>query len=1303
VTAQDADDVISINISGVPSDASLSAGTKNLDGSWTLTPDQLNGLQINAGEDTTATLMVTAINTEDVPAWTSQTIALTVNAVPEAPSLAGTATSVTVTEDGSTALSIMVTPQDSDDIVSINVSGLPADASLSAGHQNADGCWTLTPDQLAGLQIFGGEETTATLTVTATNSEGVPASATQTIALNVVDVPPTLSANITGTAKEGSTFTANAVANDDDATFTYQWQSSSDGGSTWTAIAGATAQTYQLQEGDETKLIDVVVTSHDAGGTGTTTTSAATGPVLDNSSLSIALSVVNNAAVAEGQQLVATPTIGDSDDGGAIPSYQWQSSSDGGLSWQPVGGATISGNQSFYQITEADEGRQFRVTASFTDDTGQLVSTTSNMTVKAADVTPLITPQFSLSLDELSIVKNGGQIYDDTFSQAPPQSPTISGNAVNYITLGSTWTDVGGKAILSSSGTTLLPPGPGVLARLTTNTDPTSASGLKQGSTFTVAARFDLVAQPVGAYGLELTDAVPTHANDQDVQIKLTALSNGSTRIGLYQADFTQTPPVFTLLGNVDLTPAQLAGANQIEFDLMHNSTGSTAISGQFKLLNNGTVLSTTAVSGTGSIFTSGVNWTRADVFGSAPSTVLVGGSAQEGQTLTANAATNDSDATLHYQWQSSSDGGTTWNNISGATSSTYTLQETDENLQIRVNAFTTDGDNNATASVFSTPLTIAGVSDAPNLTAATVTGVENTTFGLNITTSNQPGDAGDTLSMTITGVPSGWTLSGGSATNLGNGTWSVNPSQLSSLQITPATNVTGTFTLTANSTSTEEVGGSSATTSLSFGVIVAAPSNLLANAGFETGNFSGWSVDGSHTASGVFGVATAGQTIPSTTPNFGTDTVAVRSGSFAAYGDVATSNNQFLRLSQSLFLPAGTYSAGFYETVKSSSYTGGYGNSSSISLDGATVGTATTSIPSTGAFTEVTGSFTLGVAGTHTITFTVDGSGTAVAGVSADDFFLIDPPASDIPTATPTMVVSGNSVELSPGSNNNVAFASGTTGALQLDSSASYSGNISGFTDGDAIDFSDLVFGQQPSSQYVQANGGGIGTLTVGNATEVANLTFVGDYSTSAFVLGDDGHGGSLLTTTSGDVTIANGGQAELTGASAQSVAFAGSTGTLVLDNSTSFTGKVVGLTGDDGIDFADIRFGVDTKASFAGDTSGGVLTVTDGTDTAHITLVGDYTHSGWNLFQDAGGGTRVVDPPLPPADSAPLLYVAGTGDPVANPSPATVGSGPSLPGNADSNQPVTYVAQEPAIAGEASLTSLADPQPYQTLTVPH
>jgi autotransporter-associated beta strand protein/probable HAF family extracellular repeat protein len=93
--------------------------------------------------------------------------------------------------------------------------------------------------------------------------------------------------------------------------------------------------------------------------------------------------------------------------------------------------------------------------------------------------------------------------------------------------------------------------------------------------------------------------------------------------------------------------------------------------------------------------------------------------------------------------------------------------------------------------------------------------------------------------------------------------------------------------------------------------------------------------------------------------------------------------------------------------------------------------------------------------------------------------------------------------------------------------------------------------------------------------------------------------------------------------------VTFAGITGTLKLDNSSSFTGTVAGMFGQDTIDFADINPATVGQPSYSGNSSGGTLTVTDGSHTANIALLGNYLASTFVPSSDGHGGTSVIDPP--------------------------------------------------------------------------
>src|SRR6202008_502045 len=98
-------------VSGVPSDATLSAGTFVLAGdgtkTYTLGQADLAGLKFNAGEQGSVTLHVTAHNAEGAGADSATAdIAITVDPKAETPSLSATAADTHVAEDGSLALAI---------------------------------------------------------------------------------------------------------------------------------------------------------------------------------------------------------------------------------------------------------------------------------------------------------------------------------------------------------------------------------------------------------------------------------------------------------------------------------------------------------------------------------------------------------------------------------------------------------------------------------------------------------------------------------------------------------------------------------------------------------------------------------------------------------------------------------------------------------------------------------------------------------------------------------------------------------------------------------------------------------------------------------------------------------------------------------------------------------------------------------------------------------------------------------------------------------------------------------------------
>jgi hypothetical protein len=110
---------------------------------------------------------------------------------------------------------------------------------------------------------------------------------------------------------------------------------------------------------------------------------------------------------------------------------------------------------------------------------------------------------------------------------------------------------------------------------------------------------------------------------------------------------------------------------------------------------------------------------------------------------------------------------------------------------------------------------------------------------------------------------------------------------------------------------------------------------------------------------------------------------------------------------------------------------------------------------------------------------------------------------------------------------------------------------------------------------------------------------------------------------------------------------------GTIELSDSQHYSGQVSGFsaTGGATLDLADIGFVGAGEATFSGTASGGVLTVTDGTHTANITLQGDYLGATFVSSADGHGGTDVVakSPQTPSAANFVSAMAALTGHGVA------------------------------------------------------
>ncbi|MEL6420829.1 MAG: Ig-like domain-containing protein [Pseudomonadota bacterium] len=122
--------------------------------------------------------------------------------------------------------------------------------------------------------------------------------------------------------------------------------------------------------------------------------------------------------------------------------------------------------------------------------------------------------------------------------------------------------------------------------------------------------------------------------------------------------------------------------------------------------------------------------------------------------------------------------------------------------------------------------ITFEAVADEPILQVVNATGDEDSAIAITDGTNTLSAmladqlDGSETISVTISGIPEDSLLSAGS--NNGDGSWTIDPTELATLTITPPPHFSGDLNLSLNAYSLEGSNGDTATTSLPFTVTVA-------------------------------------------------------------------------------------------------------------------------------------------------------------------------------------------------------------------------------------------------------------------------------------------------------------------------------------------------------------------------------------------------------------------------------------------------------------------------------------------------
>jgi Ca2+-binding RTX toxin-like protein len=208
--------------------------------------------------------------------------------------------------------------------------------------------------------------------------------------------------------------------------------------------------------------------------------------------------------------------------------------------------------------------------------------------------------------------------------------------------------------------------------------------------------------------------------------------------------------------------------------------------------------------------------------------------------------------------------------------------------------------------------------------------------------------------------------------------------------------------------------------------------------------------------------------------------------------------------------------------------------------------------------------------------------------------------------------------------------------------------------------DANNVIFGGATTATLINLDNriSGAGQIGVGQMTLVNAGTIVAN-GTHALVI-DTGSStvtntGSLEATGSGvlsvESSVAGHGSATIDGhgtiafgaASDANVGFAGAAGgALTLAQAAGFTGTIAGLSADDTLHFGDIAFSAATQLTYTANAArtAGSLVVSDGTHTAQLSLIGDYTAVDFHLGASVDGHAQLTNTV---ADNATVLGTAG------------------------------------------------------------
>ncbi|WP_454782787.1 beta strand repeat-containing protein [Legionella sp. WA2022007384] len=1153
-TTRYAGDVLTYKITGVPAGGSLSAGTHNQDGSWTLTAAQIVGLTFKSGVNqvsgsVTLNVVATSTSPKGLSASMNQSIKVGVNPVADAPILSTQA----VSGNENTAIPLNISAKlpvgDTTDVLSVKIGNVPAGATLSSGGialiANRDGTYTLNPNQLQDLAIKlnGQLSSTTKLALAITAKSMVGTSVATTTATQVVTVNPVADTPI---------LTTHSVSGNEGAAIPLNISALLPAGNTTDVLsvkidnvpAGATLSsggialvanrdgTYTLnasqlkslaltlnEQLSNTTNIALAITAKAVVGTSVATAKAtqvvtikpvADTPILETHSVS------GNEGAAIPLDITALLPSGNTTD---VLSLKISNVPAGAI--LSSGGTTLVANTDGTYTVNASQLQNLALTLN-----GQLSSTTNialaitakssvGASVAIATATQVVTVVPVADTPTITTQPASGNEGSDIPLDITALLP--AGNTTDVLSV--TISNVPSGATLSSGGTALVPNtdgtytlSPSQLEELTIKVTEQLASTTDLSLTVTAKSRVEnsvataTATQVVTVVPVADTPTIttqPASGNEgSDIPLDITALLPAGNTTDVLSVTISNVPSGATLSsggtalvpntdGTYTLSPSQLEEltikvTEQLASttDLSLTVTAKSRVEDSVATATATQVITVAPVADTPTLTTQTASGSEGSAIPLNITALLPAGNTTDVLSVTISDVPTGS--TL-------SSGGTV---LVANTDGTYTLSASQlANLTITVNeqlASTTDlsltvtaksrvEDSVATATATQV-ITVAPVADTPTLTTQTASGSEGSAIPLNITALLPAGNTTDVLSVTISDVPTGSTLSSGGTVLVANtdGTYTLSASQLANLTITVNEQLASTTDLSLTVTAKSRVEDSVATATATQ-VITVAP--VADTPTLTTQTVSG--SEGSAIPLDITALLPAGNTtdllsvtisnVPtgSTLSSGGTALVANTDGTYtlsaSQLANLTITVNGDLTGTTDLALGVTAYS-----TVENSvatatatqlvTVTPNASGALSSGADGSTVTSGTTdgsttagTITTGSTITTTDGSATAGTITTGSTITTTDGSTTAGTVTSGSTITATD---TSTATAANTSTATAADTSAATAANTSAATAANTSAATAADTSAATAADTSTATAADtstatAIDIS--------------------------------------------------------------------------------------------------------------------------------------------------------------------------------------------------------------------------------------------------------